>query len=324
METTYDAVVVGSGPAGYTAALYLARADISTLVLEGATPGGCLMSTSDVENYPGFDEGVRGPELIGAMRRQAARFGADLVAREVARIERHDPWFLVATEGDVVRARVVVVATGSTPRRLGLARELELTGRGVSTCATCDGAFFVGQHVIVVGGGDSAMEEALQLARLSATVTLVHRRSSFRASPIMASRVDANPRISVLTDTVVTALNGEDVVESVDVRDLRTGAVSTIAAAGLFVAVGHDPQSDLVSAAGLAEVDEAGYVRVRGRSSLTGTPGLFACGDVIDPTYRQAVSAAGSGCVAALDAQRHLQDTTVEFAASSGVLHAIV
>ncbi|TYK46822.1 thioredoxin-disulfide reductase [Actinomadura decatromicini] len=302
-------IIIGSGPAGYTAAVYAARADLAPLVIEGAAFGGALMTTTEVENFPGFPVGVLGPDLMDAMRKQAARFGADLLCDDAVHAELGGAVKRVCA-GDVeYRARAVILATGSAWRPLGVPGEQRLLGRGVSSCATCDGFFFKGQHVAVVGGGDSAMEEATFLTRYAESVTIVHRRDEFRASRIMAERALADPKIAVRWNTVVTGVEGADRVTAVSVRDARTEATGTLDVTGLFIAIGHDPRSELF--AGQVDVDAQGYVRTQAPSSRTNLPGVFACGDLVDRTYRQAVTAAGTGCVAALDAERHLADLGV-------------
>jgi thioredoxin reductase (NADPH) len=302
----HEVIIIGGGPAGYTAALYTARANMHPLVVEGFTWGGQLMITSDVENYPGYPDGVLGPEMMQDFRRQAERFGAEFVTDDVTRVDlSQQP--LRAWVGDTeYRARTVIVATGATARQLGLESERQLQGRGVSYCAVCDAAFFREQHVVVVGGGDSAMEEATFLAKFATKVTLVHRRSEFRASPIMVDRARANERVEFVLDSLVREVVGaeEGRVTGVIVENVGTGERTEIPADGLFVAIGHDPTTGLF--AGQLEMDEAGYIATREGSSETNVPGVFAAGDVQDHVYRQAVTAAGSGCMAALDAERYL------------------
>jgi len=306
-----DVIIIGSGPAGYTAAIYAARADLKPLVFEGSvTAGGALMNTTEVENFPGFPTGIQGPDLMESLRGQAERFGAELVpedvvavrlAGEVKEVDTGDErWGGITTH----RARAVIIATGSAYRELGLESEKRLSGRGVSWCATCDGAFFRDQDVAVVGGGDSAVEEATFLSRFARSVTLVHRRDTLRASKIMVARAKADPKISFAWNSEVVDVLGEDRMTGLRLRDTGTGAERTLAATGLFVAIGHDPRVELFR--GQLELDAAGYVVVRGRSTRTDLPGVFACGDVVDHEYRQAVTAAGSGCAAALDAERYL------------------
>jgi len=304
-----DVIVIGSGPAGYTAALYLARADLGPLVFEGFRYGGALMTTTEVENFPGFADGILGPDLMAKMREQAERFGADLRADDVESVDLTGPVKTVMVDGEVFRARSVVLAMGSAARYLNLPDEQRLIGRGVSACATCDGFFFRDQDIAVVGGGDSAMEEATFLSRFARSVTIVHRRDDFRASPIMLDRAKADPKIRFVTNTAVTAVHGESAVSGITLTDTATGAQRELPVTGLFVAIGHDPRSELVS--GVLAADQAGYVLTGGavgetRSSATSLAGVFACGDLVDHTYRQAITAAGSGCAAALDAQHYL------------------
>jgi thioredoxin reductase (NADPH) len=299
-----DLIIIGSGPAGLTAAVYAARANLAPLVIEGVESGGALMTTTEVENFPGFPDGVKGPDLMLAMRRQAERFGAVLLAGDAVRVALDGDVKTVWTAEGEHRARAVVLATGSAWRPLGVPGERELLGRGVSSCATCDGFFFQDRHIAVVGGGDSAMEEATFLTRYAATVTIVHRRDAFRASKIMVDRALADPKIRVLWDTVVTGVDGADSVTGVFVRNTRTGRAGRLEVSGLFVAIGHEPRSALF--AGQVDLDERGHVRTATPGGRTGLPGVFACGDLVDPLYRQAVTAAGSGCAAALEAERHL------------------
>jgi thioredoxin reductase (NADPH) len=313
-----DVVIVGSGPAGLTAALYAARADLSPLVLEGEPssggdqPGGQLMLTSEVENFPGFPEGVTGPTLMGYMRAQAERFGAELVTAKASRLEVREGgpdrvWYVDASSGleTSVETRALVLAMGARSLRLGVPGESELLGHGVSTCATCDAFFFRGQDVAVVGGGDSAIEEALFIAKFAESVTVVHRRAQLRASKIMQDRAFANPKIRFLWDTVVTEVLGETKVEGLRTRDVRSGEESTLGVSGVFVAIGHVPNTDLVR--GQVELDPDGYVLTMGGTTATSVDGVFAAGDVVDRRYRQAVTAAGTGCMAAIDAERWLE-----------------
>jgi len=299
-----DVLVIGSGPAGYTAAIYLARADLSPLVFEGFQYGGALMTTSEVENFPGFADGIQGPDLMAAMRTQAERFGADLRMEDVDRVDLSGPVKRVWVDGVEYAARSVVLATGSAARYLGLPDEERLVGRGVSACATCDGFFFRNQDVAVIGGGDSAMEEATFLTRFARSVTIVHRRDSFRASAIMLDRARANPKIRWETNVEVVAVQGTDTVTGLTLADTETGATRELAVTGMFVAIGHDPRSALFT--GQIDLDPAGYVLTEGRTSRTSLEGVFACGDLVDHTYRQAITAAGTGCAAALDAQHYL------------------
>ncbi|MFZ4372644.1 MAG: thioredoxin-disulfide reductase [Mycobacterium sp.] len=303
----HDVIVIGSGPAGYTAAIYTARAQLNPLVFEGTAFGGALMTTTEVENYPGFRAGITGPELMDEMREQALHFGADLQMEDVESVSLAGPIKEVVTAGgETHRARAVILAMGAAARYLGIPGEQELLGRGVSSCATCDGFFFKDQDIAVVGGGDSAMEEATFLTRFARSVTLVHRRDEFRASRIMLERARTNDKISFLTNTAVLAVEGDSTVTGLRVRNTLTGEESTLAVTGVFIAIGHDPRSELVRDA--LDVDPAGYVVVREHSTATSLPGVFAAGDLVDHTYRQAITAAGSGCAAALDAERWLAD----------------
>jgi thioredoxin reductase (NADPH) len=300
-----DVIIIGSGPAGYTAALYAARAQLRPLVFEGAvTAGGALMNTTDVENFPGFPDGVLGPDLMDAMRKQAERFGAELAAEDVTGVDLAADPKRVIVEGDVYLARTVIIATGSRYRELGVPGEKRLAGHGVSWCATCDGFFFRDTDIAVIGGGDSALEEAIFLTRFARSVTLVHRRDALRASKIMQERAFANPRISIRWNSVVTEVLGGSKVSGLRLRDTVTGEESTLPVAGVFVAIGHDPRSDLFT--GQLTADQDGYLLVEQPSTRTAIPGVFACGDVVDRSYRQAVTAAGTGCAAALDAERYL------------------
>jgi len=315
----HDVIVIGSGPAGYTAAIYTARALLKPLVFEGTSFGGALMTTTEVENYPGFRSGITGPELMDEMREQALHFGADLQMEDVESVSLSGPIKEVVTAGgETHRARAVILAMGAAPRYLGVPGEQELLGRGVSSCATCDGFFFKDQDIAVIGGGDSAMEEATFLTRFARSVTLVHRREEFRASKIMLERARTNDKISFLTNTAVLAVEGESTVTGLRVRDTVTGKESTLAVTGVFIAIGHDPRSELVRDA--VEVDPAGYVVVGEHSTATSVAGVFAAGDLVDHTYRQAITAAGSGCAAAIDAERWLadaHDTTAMIGAQS-------
>ena len=304
MTEVRNVIIIGSGPAGYTAALYAARADLQPLVFEGSvTSGGALMNTTDVENFPGFPDGVMGPDLMDLLRKQAERFGAELVADDVLAVDMKAEPKVVKTDTETYLARAVIIASGSGYRKLGVTGEDRLAGHGVSWCATCDGFFFRGQDIVVVGGGDSAMEEALFLTRFS-HVTVVHRRDALRASKIMQDRAFANPKITFLWNREVTEILGEDRVTGVRLRDTVTGAEEIHPAGGVFVAIGHDPRSGLF--AGQLPTDPDGYLVVDQPSTRTVIDGVFACGDVVDRTYRQAVTAAGTGCAAALDAERWL------------------
>ena len=305
MDEIRNVIIIGSGPAGYTAAVYAARANLRPLVIEGVQSGGALMTTTEVENFPGFPDGILGPDLMDNMRKQAERFGAELLTQDATRVELTGDVKTVYVGDTAYRSRAVILATGSAWRPLGVPGEQELLGHGVSSCATCDGFFFRDQDIAVVGGGDSAMEEATFLTKFAASVTIIHRRDEFRASKIMADRALANPKIKVAWNTVVEEILGTDgSVSGVRVRDVRTGERRTLDVAGLFIAIGHDPRSELFR--DQVEVDENGYVRVDAPSTRTNLPGVFACGDLVDHEYRQAVTAAGTGCAAALDAERYL------------------
>ncbi len=299
-------VIVGSGPAGYTAAIYAARAGLAPLVIAGSvTAGGALMNTTEVENFPGFPDGIQGPELMENLQKQAERFGAEVIWDDVVSLDlTGDVKTLTTGFGDTYTAHAVILSTGSAYRELGLPDEKRLSGRGVSWCATCDGFFFKDQHIAVVGGGDSAVEEATFLTRFASKVTLVHRRDELRASKIMADRAAADPKIEFAWNSEVVGIEGAERVSSVTLRDTVTGEDRTLDATALFVAIGHVPRSELL--VGQVELDDEGYVLVEGRTTKTNLPGVFACGDVVDHTYRQAITAAGSGCAAALDAQHFL------------------
>ncbi len=299
-----ELIVIGGGPAGYTAALYAARANLRPLVIEGFQWGGQLMITSDVENYPGYADGVLGPEMMADFRRQAERFGADFVTDDVTRVDFSERPFRVWVGDEEYRAETVIVATGATARQIGLESEQRLQGRGVSYCAVCDAAFFREKEIVVVGGGDSAMEEASFLAKFGSKVTVVHRRDEFRASPIMLDRAQANEKISFVTNAVVEEVLGDTSVTGVRLRDTRTGETTELASDGIFVAIGHDPTTALFL--DQLDHDDQGYLVTRPGSTETNIPGVFAVGDVQDHTYRQAVTAAGSGCMGALDAERYL------------------
>ena len=301
----HDVVIVGSGPAGYTAAIYAARAQLNPVILAGSvTAGGALMNTTEVENYPGFIEGIMGPELMNQMQEQAERFGAEIRYEDVTTLELEGDVKRITTSDDVYEARTVIISTGSEYRHLGIDGEERLSGHGVSYCATCDGFFFKDQDIIVVGGGDSAMEEATFLTRFARSVTVVHRRDELRASAVMAKRAQQDPKISFAWNSRVVELHGEDSLTGVTLEDTVTGERRQIEATGLFVAIGQVPRSELV--ADVLELDEAGYIKVEVPSQRTRIPGVFACGDVADPTYQQAITAAGSGCRAALDAEHYL------------------
>lgn len=299
-----DVIIVGSGPAGYTAAIYAARANLNPLVFEGIEYGGLLMKTTEIENFPGFKDGIMGPDLIEQMRAQAQRFGADLRDELVDSMDVSGEVKVVEAGGVQYKARAVIIATGSEPRYLGVPGEQEHQGRGVSACATCDGFFFRDKPIVVVGGGDSAMEEADFLAKFGSSVTIIHRRDEFRASKIMVERAEANPKINFLFNTVVTSVNGDGPVSSLSLKNTVTGEESEIETAAMFVAIGHDPRSEMVR--GVVDVDEAGYILVDEPSTRTNVPGVFAAGDVTDHHYQQAITAAGSGCRAALDVEAYL------------------
>jgi thioredoxin reductase (NADPH) len=301
-----DVIIIGSGPAGYTAALYAARANMAPVVIEGSvTAGGALMNTTEVENYPGFPSGIQGPELMDSFRAQAERFGAEVISDDATEAYlTGDIKEVVTGNGQTYRARSVIIATGSAYRSLGLENEARLSGRGVSWCATCDGFFFKTQDIVVVGGGDSALEEATFLTRFARTVTIVHRRDSLRASKIMQRRAFDDPKIRFAWNSEVVDIHGDQKVTGVRLRDTVTGEERDLEATGVFVAIGHDPRVELVR--GQIDLDEAGYILTDGRSTRTNLPGVFASGDVVDHEYMQAVTAAGSGCAAALDAERYL------------------
>lgn len=301
----HDVVIVGSGPAGYTAAIYAARAQLNPVILAGSvTAGGALMNTTEVENYPGFVTGIMGPELMTQMQEQAERFGAEIRYEDVTALELEGDVKRITTSDDVYEARTVIISTGSEYRHLGIDGEERLSGHGVSYCATCDGFFFKDQDIVVVGGGDSAMEEATFLTRFARSVTVVHRRDELRASAVMAKRAQEDPKISFAWNSRVVELDGEDSLTGVTLEDTVTGDRRRLEATGLFVAIGQVPRSELV--ADVLELDEAGYIKVEAPSQRTRIPGVFACGDVADPTYQQAITAAGSGCRAALDAEHYL------------------
>ena len=306
MSDVREVVIVGSGPAGYTAAIYASRAQLSPLIYEGSvTAGGALMNTTEVENFPGFVDGVMGPDLMDSMRKQSARFGSELVTDDIVEMDLSgDIKVLKDGSGNTIKAKSVILAMGSAYREIGLVNEKRLSGRGVSWCATCDGFFFRNQTIAVVGGGDSAIEEATFLTKFADKVVLIHRRDSLRASKIMADRAHANPKIEFLWNTEVTDVLGAEKVEALQLRNTLDGTVSTRDFTGLFVAIGHIPRSELITTQ--IDLDGEGYVKVEGRSTRTNLPGVFACGDLVDHTYRQAITAAGSGCQAALDAEKFL------------------
>jgi thioredoxin reductase (NADPH) len=302
-----NVIIVGSGPAGYTAAVYAARASLHPLVFEGSvTAGGALMNTTEVENFPGFRDGIMGPALMDEMRAQAERFGAELVSDDVVSMDLTGEIKTVRTETDTYAARAVILATGSAYRKLGLPREEELSGRGVSWCATCDGFFFRDQHIAVVGGGDSAVEEATFLTRFGSRVTMIHRRGELRASKIMQERAFADPKLDIIWDSEVAAIHGTDRLESITLRSTTDGTETELPVTGLFIAIGHDPRSELLK--GQVDLDDDGYVVVEHPATETNLPGVFASGDLVDHHYRQAITAAGTGCAAALDAERYLAE----------------
>lgn len=300
-----NVIIIGSGPAGYTAAVYAARANLAPLVFEGAvTAGGALMNTTEVENFPGFRDGIQGPALMDEMRAQAERFGAELVADDVTEVDLTGDVKVVHTAEGTFTARAVILAMGSGYRKLGLPDEDRLSGHGVSWCATCDGFFFRDQHIAVVGGGDSAVEEATFLSRFGSKVTLIVRRDELRASKIMQERAFADPKIEIAWNSRVTQIHGDDKLTGLTLEDTVTGETRELDATGLFIAIGHDPRSELLT--GQVDLDDEGYVLVENGSTRTNLPGVFASGDLVDHTYRQAITAAGSGCASALDAERYL------------------
>ncbi|MER6172702.1 thioredoxin-disulfide reductase [Streptosporangium sp. NPDC001681] len=307
MMDVRNVIIIGSGPAGYTSAVYSARADLNPLVFEGSvTAGGALMNTTEVENFPGFPDGIMGPDLMDGLRKQAERFGAELVADDVVEVDLTASPKVVKTATDTFYAKSIILATGSGYRELGVPNEKRLSGHGVSWCATCDGFFFRGQDIVVVGGGDTAMEEATFLTRFASSVTVVHRRDELRASKIMQDRAFANEKIRFVWDSEVVDVLGENKVSGVRLRNLKTGEESELAATGLFIAIGHDPRTELVK--GQVELDDEGYIKVDAPSTRTNLDGVFAAGDVVDHTYRQAITAAGTGCAASLDSERWLAE----------------
>jgi thioredoxin reductase (NADPH) len=312
---TRNVIIIGSGPTGYTAAVYAARAELNPLVFEGSvTAGGALMNTTEVENFPGFRDGIMGPALMDEMRGQAERFGAELVPDDVVEVDLTGDLKVVKTATDTYTARAVILAMGSGYRKLGLPKEDQLSGRGVSWCATCDGFFFRDQHIAVVGGGDSAVEEATFLTRFASKVSLIVRRDKLRATKIMQERAFADPKLEIIWNSVVEEIHGEDRLEGVTLRDTVTGESKPLDVTGLFVAIGHDPRSELL--VGQVDLDANGYVLVEQPSTATNLPGVFAGGDLVDHVYRQAITAAGTGCAASLDAERFL--ATLDHAAATG------
>lgn len=306
----YDVLIIGSGPAGYTAAIYTSRALLKTLILSGPVPGGQLTTTTEVENFPGFPAGIKGPQLLSDMRAQAERFGVEVVIGEVTHLDVSSKPFTVTADGKEYRARSVIIATGASAKRLGIPSEETFRGKGISYCATCDGFFFRGKHVAVLGGGDTAMEEATFLATLAAKVTLIHRRDTFRASPIMVEKARKNPKIEILTNKSVVSFSGDTAVRSVDIADTLTGETASVPVDGVFVAIGHEPATGFLR--GIIALDTHGYVTLAPApaseaKTATSVPGIFAAGDCTDPRYRQGVVAAGWGAMAALDAQRYLE-----------------
>ncbi len=306
---SHDVIIIGSGPAGWTAAVYATRSNLKTLVISGSQSGGQLMLTSDVENYPGFAEPILGPELMEQMRKQAERLGAEILVDDVSRVDFKRNPFKVWVRAKVFEGEAVILATGASSKWLGLPSEQRLLGRGVSSCATCDGFFFKGKTVVVVGGGDTAMEDALFLAKIVDGVTIIHRRDKLRASKIMQERALKNPKIKFVWDSVVDEVLGDEKVSGVRVENLKTGKVSTITCAGLFVAIGHEPNTSIFR--DQIELDKRGYIRLHDHT-MTSVPGVFAAGDVDDPRYRQAVTAAGEGCMAAMDAEKYLEALRAE------------
>ncbi len=316
MSEVRNVIIIGSGPSGYSAAVYAARAALSPLVFEGSvTAGGALMNTTDVENYPGFKDGIMGPALMDEMRAQAERFGAELISDDVIEVDLTGDIKVVKTATGSYTARSVILATGSGYRKLGIPREDELSGRGVSWCATCDGFFFRDQEIAVIGGGDSAVEEATFLTRFASKVYLIHRRDELRASKIMQQRAFADPKLEMVWNAEIAEIHGADRVESVTLRDTVTGKERPLDVTGLFVAIGHDPRSELLT--GQVDLDDEGYVLVNHPATATNLPGVFAAGDLVDHHYRQAITAAGTGCAAALDAERYLAD--LDQAALTGI-----
>ena len=315
---TFDVVIIGSGPAGFTAALYAARADLSPLVFEGPEPGGQLMTTTDVENFPGYPDGVMGPQMMQDFREQATKFGADCRYGYVTNIDFDKrPYKLEVDEKTELFAHTIIISTGASAKWLGIESETRLRGKGVSACATCDGAFFRNQHVIIVGGGDTAMEEALFLTKFTSKVTVVHRRDELRASKAMQNRAFDNDKIEFMWDSGIEEILGDQVVEGVKIKNLKTEEITTLDdVTGVFIAIGHKPNTDLFK--GVLTMDDVGYIQTKGQSTKTDLPGIFACGDAMDSFYRQAVTAAGTGCKAALDAEHYLSNELSKEAIAEG------
>jgi thioredoxin reductase (NADPH) len=309
-DTVRDVIIIGSGPAGYTAGVYTARAGLKPLLVEGVQYGGALMNTTDVENFPGFPDGVMGPELMDLMRKQAERFGAEIISDDATEVDLSGAIKRVVVGGETYQARAVILAMGSAYRELGVPGEKRLSGHGVSWCATCDGFFFRDKAIAVIGGGDSAVEEATFLTRFGESVTMVHRRDSLRASKIMAERAMSNPKISFAWDSVVEEILGDTNVTGLRLRDVNSGETRVLEVGGAFVAIGHDPRNELIS--GQIDLDDEGYVIVEAPHTRTNLPGVFACGDLVDHTYRQAITAAGTGCAAALDVEHYLDGLPAE------------
>lgn len=307
-DKTFQVVIVGSGPAGLTAALYAARADLNPIVFEGPEPGGQLMTTTDVENFPGYPDGVMGPQMMDDFRQQATKFGADCRYGYVTDIDfESQPYKMTVDEKTEIKAHTIIISTGASAMWLGLESETRLRGKGVSACATCDGAFFRNQHVIIVGGGDTAMEEATFLTKFASKVTVVHRRDELRASKAMQARAFENEKIEFMWDSEVDEVLGDQVVEGVNIKNRNTGEITTLDdVTGVFIAIGHKPNTDLFK--GVLTMDDVGYIQTKGQSTKTDLPGIFACGDAMDSFYRQAVTAAGTGCKAALDAEHYLSN----------------
>lgn len=305
MSQIENVIIIGSGPAGLTAAIYTSRALLKPFMIEGEEVGGQLMTTTEVENFPGFHHGIMGPELMAEMKKQAERFGTRFLSRNVTKVDTSSRPFKVWVGNDMYQARALIISTGASAKYLGLESERKLLGRGVSACATCDGAFFRNQEVVIVGGGDTAMEEATFLTRFASHVTIIHRRDSFRASKIMVDKALSNPKISVMWDSEIVAINGEKTVESIDISNLKTGVKTNKKVQGVFIAIGHQPNTSLFK--GSLQMNDVGYLTVKPHSTYTSVEGIFAAGDVADHVYRQAITAAGTGCMAAIDCERWLE-----------------